>query len=164
MTQTTPFGGKPLKHFTLEDCVTALASDEAAPGAGAAGGIALALAAACASKAVAVTRAHQAADGVLAKLQTLLEHISKSALNLAEHDAVQFMQQLQSQSPVATNELLRTDYTIVDTCRALDSLLESHAHLIANNMVGDWKAARALNDACLFIQLANVRELKDGNK
>jgi formiminotetrahydrofolate cyclodeaminase len=155
----SPLGKKPLKQFTLEDFATALASDAPLPGSGAAGGTALALAAACAGKAVAITRKHQSSL-VLEKLQTQLERIRDSALTLADHDALQFKCLLQSDTPAATNALLVTDYTILDTCRALDTLLQEHMHLIADNVVGDWKAARALSDACLFIQLANVRELK----
>lgn len=150
---------KPLKHYTLEDFVAALASDAVLPGAGAAGGMALAIAAGCAGKAVAITRKHQNGDRALERLQQQFERIAEAALALAEHDAIQFKQQLQSDDPAAIDALLRTDCTILDTCRALDALLDQNAHLIAANMTGDWKAARALSDACMFIQLANMREL-----
>jgi formiminotetrahydrofolate cyclodeaminase len=153
-----PLGNKPLKDFTIEDLVTALASDAMSPGAGSAGGTALALAAACAGKAVAITRKHQSSRA-LEKLQKQLEHIRESALTLADRDAVQFKCLLQSDTPAAANALLMTDHTMLDTCRVLDTLLQEHSHLIADNVAGDWKAARALSDACLFIQLANVREL-----
>jgi formiminotetrahydrofolate cyclodeaminase len=156
-------GKKPLQHYTLEAFMAELASEAISPGAGAAGGITLALAAACAGKAVAITRRHQS-DSRLDKLQMQLERITESALSLAELDAQQFRRQLQSDRPAAIHALLHTDYTILDTCRALDALLEEHACLIPDNMVGDWKAARVLSDACLFIQLANVREFDDSAK
>jgi hypothetical protein len=79
---------------------------------------------------------------------------------LGRQDAIQFKQQLKTDDPAAVNALLRTDYTLLDACRELDRLLQDNSDLIADNMAGDWKAARALLHACRVIHNENVRELK----
>jgi hypothetical protein len=148
-----------LTRLAIGDFLDALASDAILPGAGAAGGIALALAAACAGKAVAITRRH---DGHLRLigLQSDLRQLSGRALTLGQQDALQFKQQIKSDDPNAAQALLRTDHTLLDACRSLERLLDDNRDLIADNMAGDWKAARALLHACRVIHSENVRELK----
>ena len=155
-----PIEKKPLMHCTVGEFLHVLASDAMLPGAGAAGGMALALAAACAGKAVAITRRHGDST-VLAYLQTQLADLTASALVLAENDALQFKRQLESDDPAEASALLRTDLTILDACSTLDKLLNDNGHHIADNMTGDWNAARALSHACRVIHEENVRGLKD---
>jgi flagellar biosynthesis/type III secretory pathway chaperone len=157
----SPIERKSLRQCALGEFLDALASDAILPGAGAAGGVALALAAACAEKAVAITRRHDA-NPALEELQKQLSDLAKRALELGQQDALQFKQQLKSNDSAAAQKLLRTDYTILDTCRALDRLLQDNGELIADNMSGDWKAAHALLHACRVIHNENVRELKAG--
>ena len=157
----SPIERKALRACTIGEFLEALASDAVLPGAGAAGGLALALAAACAEKAVAITRRHDA-NPALQTLQQQLAQLGAEALELGQRDALQFKQQLKSDNPAAATELLRTDYTILDACQALDRLLQDNRGLIADNMAGDWKAARALLHACRVIHTENVRELKEG--
>ncbi|MES2626186.1 MAG: hypothetical protein V4628_12960, partial [Pseudomonadota bacterium] len=137
------------------------ASDAIIPGAGSASGITLALAAACAGKAVAISRRHDADNAVLADLQAQLADLVKSALALAQADALQFKRHLTNESPATGDALLRTDQRILDVCRKLDTLLDDNIHLIAENMAGDWQAARELSHASRVIQEGNVQELKD---
>ncbi len=154
----SPIERKPLRLCAIGEFLSALASDAVLPGAGAAGGIALALAAACAGKAVAISRRHDDTPA-LAEFQRQLACMAEEALELGQRDALQFKQQLKSNDPEATTALLRTDYTILDACQALDRLLQDNRDLIADNMSGDWKAARALLHACRVIHHENVREL-----
>jgi formiminotetrahydrofolate cyclodeaminase len=156
----SPIERKPLRLCAIGEFVDALASDAVLPGAGAAGGVALALAAACARKAVAITRRHDA-NPLLEELQKQLADLAQEALELGQQDALQFKLTLKSDDPQAATELLRTDYTIIDACQALDRLLQDNRALIADNMAGDWKAARALLHACRVIHNENVRELKE---
>ncbi len=156
----SPIETKALKLCTVGEFLAVLASDAMLPGAGAAGGIALALAAACAGKAVAITRRHDVRSALLANLQMQLTRIAEQALVLAQTDAIQFKQQLVSGDPAASDALLHTGHTILEACRTLDRILCDNEHHIADNMAGDWKAARALSDACLCIHQENVRELK----
>jgi formiminotetrahydrofolate cyclodeaminase len=156
--KASPIERKPLRDCKLDEFLAALASAAILPGAGAAGGVALALAAACAEKAVAITRKH-AANPALEELQEQLASLGKRALELGQRDALQFKQQLKSNDSEAAQELLRTDYTILDACQALDRLLQDNRDLVADNMSGDWKAAHALLHACRVIHNANVREV-----
>ena len=158
MTDASPIEKKPLQHCAIGEFVDELASDAILPGAGAAGGVALALAAGCAGKAVAVSRKHDS-NPALAGLQIQFARIAQQALALGRQDAIQFKEQLKSDDPQAAVALLRTDYTLLDVCRELDKLLQDNRALIADNMAGDWKAARALLHACRIIHNENVREL-----
>jgi hypothetical protein len=157
MKMDAPIEKKPLEHCSLGEFLRVLASDATLPGAGAAGGIALALAAACAGKAVAITR-HHADSTALVYLQTQLADLSASALVLAENDALQFKHKLVSSDPAATNALLRTDLTILAACSSLDQLLNDNARCIAGNMWGDWQAAHALSRACRTILTKETSE------
>lgn len=157
----TPVDKKPLAQCSVDEFIKALASAAVLPGAGAAGGVALALAAACAGKAVAITRRHDEGNTLLAYLQTQLADLAASALILAENDALHFRRQLESADPAAASALLHTDLTVLDTCAALDSLLDNNARYIAENMRGDWEAAKALNHACRIIHEGNVQELRE---
>lgn len=152
---------KALERCTLQEFLDALASDAKIPGAGSASGIALALGAACAGKAVAITLRHDADNAGLVKLQTQLAELRELALGLAEDDAFKFKRFLESNNPATADALLRTDRSLLIDCRKLDKLLTDNAALIAANMTGDWDAARALSRASRLIQEANVRELNN---
>ena len=153
---------KALERCTLKEFLDALASDAKIPGAGSASGIALALGAACAGKAVAITLRHAADNAALLDLQTRLADLRELALDLAEDDAFKFKQYLESGTTLTADALLRTDRSLLIDCRKLDKLLDDNERLIAANMSGDWEAARALSRASRLIQEENVRELKDG--
>lgn len=155
----SPLESTALKRLTIGDFLDALASDAILPGAGAAGGVALALAAACAGKAIAITRRHDG-NPRLVGLQSELMQLAGRALTLGQQDALQFKQQLKSDEPEAAQALLRTDHTLIDACRSLERLLDDNRDLIADNMAGDWKAARALLHACRVIHSENLRELR----
>lgn len=159
MPADSPIESTALRRLAVGDFLDALASDAILPGAGAAGGVALALAAACAGKAVAITRRHNG-NPRLVGLQSELAQLAGRALTLGQQDALQFKQQLRSDAADATHALLRTDHTLVDACRNLERLLDDNRDLIADNMAGDWKAARALLHACRVIHHENLRELR----
>lgn len=156
---TTLLEQKPLPHCSFQELLDVLASDEIMPGAGTAGGIALALAAACAGKAVAITLRHEPACSALLALQHQLSQLRTEALALAEADALQFKHFLKSESPQATEALRSTDTQLVEHSQRLELLLDQHEARIAENMAGDWQAARALSRACRLIEAGNVREL-----
>ena len=155
----SPLDKKPLERCHLKELLDGLASNAIIPGAGTAGGVALALAAACAGKAVAITLLHAADNQALNKLQQELASLRESALALAEADALLFRQHLKSGDPQVTEQLLRTDHQILSGCRELDALLEANEGSINLTMRGDWLAAKALIEASRLIQQANVREL-----
>lgn len=158
-TPQNPLEKQSLHHCSFQELLDALASDAVMPGAGTAGGIALALAAACAGKAVAITLRHDVDNAELAALKQQFADMKQHALHLAEADALQFQRYLQSANAQTTQALLHTDNKLVDESRRLAQLLDQHEHLIADNMKGDWQAARALGRACLLIEQGNVEEL-----
>lgn len=153
---------KALPRCTLKEFLDALASDAKIPGAGSASGIALALGAACAGKAVAITLRHAADNEALLKLQAQLADLRELALRLAEDDAFMFKRHLEAETAASADALLHTDRSLLIDCRKLDKLLDDNEVLIAANMAGDWQAARALSRASRLIQEENVRELKAG--
>ncbi|HWK53918.1 MAG TPA: cyclodeaminase/cyclohydrolase family protein [Hyphomicrobiales bacterium] len=134
----SPIETKPLEHCTLKVLLDALASDAMIPGAGAASGVAFALAAACAGKAVAITRRHED-QPALAQLQKQLTELRESGLALGEADALQFKQLLESGGPGPEEKLLRTDCRLLDNCprigcasdRARASYCREHAWRLA---------------------------------
>lgn len=155
----SPLDRKSLGRCDLKELLDGLASNAIIPGAGTAGGVALALAAACAGKAVAITLLHDADNRTLNELQQELAALRESALALAEADALLFRQHLKYGDPQVAEQLLRTDHQILSGCRQLDVLLEENAGSINATMRGDWLAAKALITASRLIQQANVREL-----
>jgi hypothetical protein len=157
---SSPLENKSLEHCSFQELLEALASDAMMPGAGTAGGIALALAAACAGKAVAISLRHDVDCSELHALQLQFSDLRNGALALAEADALQFKRYLKSNDPVDTDALLNTDSKLVAESHRLDALLRAHEHRIAQNMTGDWQAARALSRACRLIELGNVREIE----
>jgi hypothetical protein len=139
----------------------AVASTEPAPGAGAAGGIALAFGIACARKAVAMTRKHHPDDETLTGLGQRLAGLSDQALAGAEADATAFRAYIHA----AADE--RGD--LLDTLIAVDECLvaigdEARTLLLAvrtdiyPTMAGDVSAAFALIAAARAVHAACVAE------
>jgi hypothetical protein len=158
--------GTPLESCTVGEFVNVLASDAILPGAGSAAGIALALAAACAGKAVAITLAHQndksRSSESLEILKTQLTELTDTALKLARDDAIQFKRKMESGNKVnKKRDLLETDKEMMNCCRKLKILLDKNESLIVRNMKGDWLAARSLSNACQDINSENLHELED---
>src|SRR5665213_1334244 len=63
----------------VEDLIEAISGRRASPGAGAAGAVTLALAAACTAKAVAISLGHQPEHAVLRRSQVTVESIARFA-------------------------------------------------------------------------------------
>ena len=156
----TLLDSEPLAHCSLKDFLDALASDAMIPGAGAAGGIALALAAACAGKAAAISRRH-AEESLLEELEEQLNVLRTKAISLAEADALLFKEHLRQVDNTAGENLRRTDQLIVAGCQELDALLDANRDQIVDTMEGDWQAAKALCLAAKLIQEMNLRELSN---
>ena len=79
-----------LPSWTIGHLVDRIGSTDAAPGGGAAGGVAIALAAACALKAIVITLVHQPDDPELAMAAERLRRIADEALEGAAGDASAF--------------------------------------------------------------------------
>jgi formiminotetrahydrofolate cyclodeaminase len=97
----------PLADRTLADVLTALASDAASPGSGAAAAVALSFAAACAGKALAISRKHrpESSQGAEQRAADLI----RRSLERADADAKHFEEFIHHKSAQAANELLCAD-------------------------------------------------------
>ena len=103
----SPLSSQTLSGQTLADFVNRLGSTTIAPGSGAAGAVALALAAGCMAKAFAISYHHTSASG----LREAADHargLATIALECAQRDGDDFRQWLESHSAPAA-EALRQD-------------------------------------------------------
>src|SRR5687768_14637314 len=90
-----------LGESRLIDVVNAIASAQISPGAGAAGAVTLALAAACAGKAVAISLKHRESDVTLLRARQVLDDIAHIALAGADEDASRFEALVRGNDPSA---------------------------------------------------------------
>ena len=95
-----------LPSRSLDEILAALASRAVAPGAGAAAGVVLALAAACAEKAVVVTRKQQEADPALPAVAVALAGLRAQALRSAADDGLCYMAYARAPGPETARELV----------------------------------------------------------
>jgi hypothetical protein len=146
---------------TVADLIDAIGANRVSPGAGAAGAVTLALAAACTAKAVAISLVHQPNSAVLRRSQATLDSIARFALAAADLDAETFSAFIKEHSPRTIEQVLRAGDRIgrlIDVLSGVIDTIESH---IESNMAGDLVAARALADAAHKIQLTNATEIHE---
>lgn len=136
----------------------AISSDDVSPGAGAAGAVGLALAAACAGKAVAITLKHRPDDEVLTQVRKELVAIVHRALHGADEDSAHFREFMRDKDAASAAELLDSGRRLQHLGRKLFALLEQLDNRIDNSVCADVLAARALCAAFSEIQSENLRE------
>jgi hypothetical protein len=129
-----------------------------AAGAGVAGAVTLALAAACASKAAAVSLEHQPYNDTLRRSQDVLERIGRFALAGADRDAESFATFIKENTLGSVVELLREGGKIIHLIDILSDTLEKVAPQVEPGLAGDVVAARALMEAARQIQLTNSEQ------
>ena len=135
-----------------------IASDRVAPGAGSAAAIGLALAAACAGKAVAISLKHRDADPVLERAQTTLAAIAERALSGADDDAKHFREFVRNKDEQAGQALIDSGTHLQRVAQALQEVLDAIESSIDAPVSGDVVAARALCKAFSDIQTMNLAE------
>ena len=145
--------------LTLIDFVSGLGSVAPTPGAGAAGAVTLALGAACAAKAFAISARH-AQDPVLAEVADKAREIALLALAEADWDAEDYPAVLHRE-PGAEAALRRDGETALTLADALAVLIEAQASRVIPTLSGDLAAARALLAAFESIGRENLRELEN---
>ena len=145
----------------LEDLINAIGSRQVSPGAGAAGAVTLALAAACTAKAVAISLEHQPGQAVLRRSQLTLESIARFALAVADRDAEAFAAFIKEHTSRAITQVIREGDRNGRLIAVLSEVIEQVAPHIESNMSGDLLAARALTQAAHTIQAANSSEARD---
>jgi hypothetical protein len=149
-----------IAQLRIDDLIEALGGRSLAAGSGAAGAVTLALAAACAAKAAAITFKHHPENAALGSHQRYLERLARLALAGADDDAEAFAAFLKEQTLGAATELVRQGD---ETCRLIDILgatVDALAPQVAGSMRGDILAARALLAAARTIQLSNSAEAR----
>ena len=145
-----------IADLDLTALIGAMAADAPAPGAGAAGDVALALGAACAAKAFAISARHKAYEAALAQAAVRARAIAEVALQGAGWDAEAFAELLHGSGPGA----LRRDGTVLlAQAAALRALVEAHRPAVIPAMAGDLTAALALAAAFETIERRNLAEL-----
>jgi formiminotetrahydrofolate cyclodeaminase len=155
-TEKPRVGTVPFADRTLNEVLTALASDSVSPGSGAAAAATLAFAAACAAKALAISRKHRAADESTNAAEHRLGELIGAALGRADVDAALFEKFIHDKSAQTAAELVRADAASQGLARELDALLRQIDATIHPVVVGDIAAARALLSAASLIQ-ARIR-------
>ena len=146
---------------TVADLIDAIGGNRVSPGAGAAGAVTLALAAACTAKAVAISLVHQPDHAVLRRSQAILESIGRYALAGADRDAEAFAAFIKEHTPRTIEQVIRSGDSIGCLIHVLAGTIDMIQPHIESNMAGDLVAARALADAAHKIQLTNSTEIHD---
>jgi len=141
---------------TLRDVLTALASDAASPGSGAAAAATLAFAAACAGKALAISRKHRPADDAMTLAEGRLAGLVTRALERADADSALFEKFIHSNDTQTGAELLQADASTQALTRELATILSDIDAAIHPTVAGDLAAARILLSATSLIQ-ARIR-------
>lgn len=149
--QSSAFGDR-----TLSQILTSLASEAVSPGSGAAAAATLAFAAACAGKALAISRKHRPADDAAKAAEARLADLVKRALERADLDSALFAAFLHQKTAQAAAELLQADASTQALARELDTTLNEIDAAIHPIVAGDMAAARILLSAASLIQ-ARIR-------
>jgi formiminotetrahydrofolate cyclodeaminase len=136
----------------LSELLAALASDHISPGSGAAGAAAMAFAAACAGKALAISRKHRAADEVALAAETQLQEIVRKSLQRADVDSARFEDFLRHKNQQTARALLEADQQTQALAAELLVVLDRIEPGVHPVVAGDILAARALLEAAARIQ------------
>jgi hypothetical protein len=120
--------------------------------------VTLALAAACARKAVAISLKHQPGHALLTRAAERLDAIARRALRGADEDARQFEEFLHAKDPQAVEKLTRAEVRMLQLARELLQVMREVAGDVAPVVGGDMLAAAALCRAVLTIQAENLDE------
>jgi len=136
----------------LSDLLAALASDQISPGSGTAAASAMGFAAACAAKALAISRKHRAADDVALAAETRLKEIIHRSLQRAAVDSACFEDFLRRKNQKTAAALIEADQETQALAAELLALLDRVEPLVHAVVAGDIFAARVLLDAATRIQ------------
>jgi S-adenosylmethionine:diacylglycerol 3-amino-3-carboxypropyl transferase len=112
----------------------------------------MAFAAACAGKALAISRKHRAADEVALAAQTQLQEIVRKSLERADIDSARFADFLHHKNQQTARALIEADQqtqALAAQLRVLVDRIEPGVHPVVS---GDILAARALLQAAARIQ------------
>jgi formiminotetrahydrofolate cyclodeaminase len=153
---STSLADLPMSRITELIC-----SNSLTPGAGAAGALTLALAAACGGKAVSISLKHSD-DAQLHLALDRFRELCRHALQEADGDAQAFAAWARDKGIRATDELIQSEEKMARLVEALLVTIREVEPFIRPNMAGDLTAAKSLASAASTIQIANEAEAKGG--
>jgi formiminotetrahydrofolate cyclodeaminase len=136
-----------------------ICSDSVTPGAGAAGALTLALAAACGGKAASISLKHSDAAELRLALSRF-QKLSRCALQEAEDDDAAFAAWMKDRSADTIDDLIESEDRMARLVNALLAAISEVEPFVSASMVGDLIAARALAGAARTIQMTNEAEAK----
>jgi formiminotetrahydrofolate cyclodeaminase len=140
------------------DFVSGLGSAAPTPGAGAACAVTLALVAACAAKAFAISARHTGDDG-LDRAATRARAIASMALEGAQRDAADFRGCLKTHDQRAS-AVLKADATALFALAAeLGTLIAERRAQTISSLISDLDAAQQLLQASIDIERRNLAQL-----
>jgi hypothetical protein len=149
-----------LSDLRITELVDLISSSRISPGAGAAGGVALALGAACAAKAVEISLKHSPHDAHLAAGLPRLQKVRGFALQGADIDSQAFADFITHRSASGATELVDTGEAMAHLIAALFTIIKDVEPYVRSSMAGDLLAAKSLATAARTIQSANEVEAK----
>lgn len=152
--QPTSLADLPMSEITELIC-----GNSVTPGAGAAGALTLALAAACGGKAVSISLRHSD-DAQLHLALSRFRELCRHALQGADDDAQAFAAWIRERSADATDQLIESEENMACLVNALLVTIREVEPYIRPNMVGDLIAAKSLASAAKTIQTTNEAEAK----
>jgi len=141
-----------LADRTLGEVLAALASDAASPGSGVAAAVALAFGAACAGKALAISRKHHSASGSFKGAEQRVADLIRRSLERADADARYFEEFIHHKSAQAAGELLCADEKSQCLAHELGEVLDEIEPTIDPVVATDIAAARLLLSAATAIE------------
>jgi hypothetical protein len=147
-----------VSDLPVAELLARVCSNAISPGAGTAGAVALALAAACVGKAVSITLKHRPADLELLAALDALRQIAHEALVEADRDAQAFEEFVHDRNLPATERLICEEARFGGLISRLTVAIDAVAPRIQPNMAGDLVAGRALAAAAQVIQQRNEAE------
>jgi formiminotetrahydrofolate cyclodeaminase len=147
-----------IAQMQVEHLIEAIGGRQISPGAGAAGAVTLALAAACATKAVTISMKHHPEHSGLRRSQETLEKVARFALAGADRDAEAFAAFIREHTLDAIVQLIREEDRIARLIEVVSLVVKQVEPHTEPNMAGDLLAANALLDAARRIQSTNSTE------
>jgi len=150
----------PLGDLSVRALIAAISSERPSPGAGAAGAIVLALAAACAGKAATIALKHRPEDAELQRAVESFAQIALRALLAGDADAAAFERFLHDKQQSQAWQLILTDETLVQLSNELIAAANAIESRTEWTLAGDFAAARLLAQASRMIHERNIAEAK----
>jgi Formiminotransferase-cyclodeaminase len=148
-----------LSDQTLANFVNRLGSTSVAPGSGAAGAVALALAAGCVAKAFSISHRHHMSASGLLEAADHARSLATIALESAQRDGDDFRRWLASHSAPAAEALRQDARKLLCLSSVLQELIATHRPAVIPSLTADLGAALDFIAAFEAIETRNDGEL-----